>query len=449
VSAYDAFWAGLTPDQRLQNRLDSWLHPPVTFVSPEAEEAFEARVRRMADAVLLERTPDRVPVPLLVTELYPLMRAGLSPYDGMYDFDKALRAYLDFNLDFQPDSMVSPRVATTPGRVFDLLDYRLYSWPGHGISREASFQYNEAEYMPAEDYDHLIDDPMDYVLRRYLPRIGGAFGGLEELGSAFDPVGITQAMSFIESFARPAVVDTLERLIQAGKEASAWRARINAATEQFQALGFPPLCGPQIRAPFDFLGDYLRGTREISLDLYRRPEKVIAACERLTPLLIRWTLDKTTPRTIPCLFGPLHKGDDAHMSKEQFETFYWPSLRAVLLALIEQGFIPLLFAEGKMDSRLERIAADMPRGRSVWLLDRTDMAFAKATLGRVAALQGNVPLSLIQAGTPAAVRDYCRKLIEIAAPGGGFLLDTGAAMQQGNDDTIRAMIEAARDFGVY
>jgi len=54
-------------------------------------------------------------------------------------------------------------------------------------------------------------------------------------------------------------------------------------------------------------------------------EKVVAACERLAPVLVRWTLDKTTPGTLPCLFGPLHKGDDAHMSMEQFDTFYWPS----------------------------------------------------------------------------------------------------------------------------
>jgi hypothetical protein len=445
----DLSWADRSPDQKLQRRLAAWLNPPIRFSSLEAEEDYKTRVRRLSDAIRLEKTPDRVPVPLLVTELYPLARAGLSPYDGMYDFDKASKAYFEFNLQFQPDSLVSPRVATTPGRVFDLLDYRLYSWPGHGIPPDASFQYHEAEWMPAEDYDHLINDPMDYLLRRYLPRVAGAFAGLEQLGNAFDPVGITQAMSFVESFARPAVVESLERLIAAGREAAAWRARLTAGVEELQAAGFPPLCGPQLRAPFDFLGDYLRGTREIALDLYRRPEKVIAACERLTPLLIRWTLEKTTPDTIPCLFGPLHKGDDAHMSLEQFDTFYWPSLRAVLLALIDEGFVPLLFAEGRMDSRLERIAADLPPGKTVWLLDRTDMGHAKATLGRIAALQGNVPLSLLQTGTPAEVRDYCRRLIEVAAPGGGFLLDSGAAMQQGRDENVRAMLQAARDYGVY
>jgi len=34
---------------------------------------------------------------------------------------------------------------------------------------------------------------------------------------------------------------------------------------------------------------------------------------------------------------PLHKGDDTFMSRKQFETFYWPSLKKVMDALIEEG----------------------------------------------------------------------------------------------------------------
>jgi uroporphyrinogen-III decarboxylase len=436
-------------DTKLERRLGAWLNPAVDFVSAEAHEAYTGRVTRLADAILLEKTPDRVPVPLLATELYPLARAGLTPYDGMYDFELTSAAFVDFNLEFQPDSMVSPRVATTPGRVFDLLDYRAYSWPGHGIPREAGFQYNESERMTADEYDHLIDDPTDFLLRTYLPRVAGAFRGLGVLGSVYDPLSITQASGFVESFARSEAIDSLETLIEAGKEAAVWRARVAEVVGRLQSLGFPPLAGPQARAPFDVLGDYLRGTREVAMDLYRRPEKVIAACERLAPALIRWTLEKTTPDTLPCLFWPLHKGDDAHMSPDQFRTFYWPTLRRVILAFIEEGFIPLLFAEGKMDSRLETIAADLPRGRTVWLLDRTDMAHAKATLGRVAAIQGNVPLSLLQTGTPDEVRECCRRLIEVAAPGGGFLLDSGAVIHQGKDENLRAMLQAARDYGTY
>jgi uroporphyrinogen-III decarboxylase len=146
---------------------------------------------------------------------------------------------------------------------------------------------------------------------------------------------------------------------------------------------------------------------------------------------------------------PLHKGADGFMSQEQFGTFYWSSLRAVIMGLIDEGFVPLLFGEGKMDSRLERIAADLPKGKTVWILDRTDMTHAKATIGKVSAIQGNVPLSILQTGTPEQVTEYCRRLIEVAAPGGGFILDSGAVLHEGNQENIRAMIQAAHDYGTY
>jgi hypothetical protein len=52
-------------------------------------------------------------------------------------------------------------------------------------------------------------------------------------------------------------------------------------------------------------------------------------------------------------------------------------------------------------------------------------------------------------GTPEEVRKYCRDLIEVAAAGGGFLLDSGAALYTAKPENTRAMIAAARDFGAY
>jgi hypothetical protein len=442
-----ASWADKTPDQKLEHRLRSWLNPPVSFVSPEAEEAYRSRVTRLADAMLLQKTPDRVPAPLLVAEVYPAVWGGLTPYDAMYDFDRASQAFVDFNLEFQPDAMVPPMIATQPGSVLDLLDYRLFSWPGHGIPREASLQYVEKEWMKAEEYDDFIADPADYLMRRRIPRIFGALQGFSKLGYALDTGYLN--FGYFAAWTQPEVLDSLATLMAAGREAAAWLGKVGGVLQQLQSLGFPPYYTLMCQAPFDLLADLLRGTKEMSLDLYRRPEKVLAACERLAPLVVKWVLGNSTIDSPPCVFWPLHKGDDAHMSAEQFKEFYWPTLRKVALSLIDEGFIPVFFGEGKLDTRLEVIAADLPVGRTVWLLDRTDMAHAKATLGKVAAIQGNVPLSLLQTGTPEQVREYCRKLIEVAAPGGGFLLDSGAALHQGNAANLHAMIRAASDFGTY
>jgi uroporphyrinogen-III decarboxylase len=136
------------------------------------------------------------------------------------------------------------------------------------------------------------------------------------------------------------------------------------------------------------------------------------------------------------------------MSDEQFRTFYWPTLRKVILGLVEQGLIPFLFAEGRYGSRLEAVS-DLPKGKTVWLFDQTDMARAKETIGRVACIQGNVPLSLMHAGTPREVEAYTRRLLEVAAPGGGLIVDLGAVADSGRDENLHAMIRTVKEYGVY
>ena len=148
------------------------------------------------------------------------------------------------------------------------------------------------------------------------------------------------------------------------------------------------------------------------------------------------------------VFLPLHKGADGFMSDEQFHTFYWPTLRAVLLGLIEEGCIPFCFAEGRYGSRLEAIM-DLPKGKTIWLFDQTDMAKAKETIGQVACIEGNVPLSLIYAGTAEETAAYVRNLIDTAGKGGGFILNIGAVADEGKEENLRAMIETALEYGRY
>jgi uroporphyrinogen-III decarboxylase len=145
---------------------------------------------------------------------------------------------------------------------------------------------------------------------------------------------------------------------------------------------------------------------------------------------------------------PLHKGADGFMSDRHFRTFYWPTLRKVVVGLINEGLVPLLFAEGGYNSRLEAIS-DLPRGKTVWWFEATDMARAKETVGKVSCIAGNVPLSLLLAGTPAEVEDYCRDLIRKAGRDGGFILTTAAGMTGSKPANVKAMIECTKEAGVY
>jgi hypothetical protein len=73
---------------------------------------------------------------------------------------------------------------------------------------------------------------------------------------------------------------------------------------------------------------------------------------------------------------PLHKGADGFMSDKHFQTFYWPTLKKVIMGLINEGFVPLLFTEGGYNSRLE-VISDLLKGKTVWWFENTDIARAK------------------------------------------------------------------------
>jgi hypothetical protein len=441
-------WTDMTADERLQTRFHIFGNPSLPFASPKAEAEYKARAARLTDAFLLRETPDRVPVTTL-NQFYPAHRMGYTPHDVMYDQDKAAKAWLGYARSLQPDAMVGPAIAAGgAGPIFDALDYKLFSWPGHGVPKDASFQYVEKEWMLPEEYDDLIHDPTDFLLRTYLPRTNGALAGLAKLDPPFGMVQLAGADFWVASWGDPGLQEAVSKLMEMGTQAASWAQSTIGVDMRLIAEGFPSHPGLVTWAPFDFLGDTLRGTRGIVTDLYRRPEKVLETCDRLLPVLLKYVTRKAAPYVPPTVFIPLHKGADGFMNDEQFRTFYWPTLRKMCLGLIEQGLVPYLFAEGAYNSRLE-IIRDLPPGRTVWHFDQTEMRKAKEALGNIACIAGNVPLSVLQLGTPDQVTAYCRALIAQVKGEGGFILDVGAGADTAKEENFAAMMRAAKEYGVY
>ena len=78
--------------------------------------------------------------------------------------------------------------------------------------------------------------------------------------------------------------------------------------------------GAFTQAPFDTLGDFFRGTKGLMLDMYRRPDKVIKACEKLLPIMFETAINATRMSGNPRVFIPIHKGLDGFMSGERVQT---------------------------------------------------------------------------------------------------------------------------------
>jgi hypothetical protein len=440
----DKAWSQLSPDEKLERRFDAFCNPGLEFTSPEAAADYKARATRLKKALLLEGEPDRVPVTVLAG-YYPATRKGLTPYDVTQDYGKAAEAWYECNHHLQADALIAPNFAAIPGRAFEAIDTKILSWPGHGVAKEASFQYAEKEWMAEDEYDLLIDDPTDFLLHYYLPRVAEGLSGFAKLASPLDMIEIVAGPGWMARWADPDVQATLEKLAAAGRESQAWGGAIYPMLGRLVADGFPGLVQCMSKAPFDVIGDTLRGVRGVIMDLFRRPDEVLEACNRLAPVMVKWVTRRANPYTSPLVFMPLHKGADSFMSAEQFQKFYWPSLKKVIEGLVADGFVPYLFAEGAYGTRLETIAADLPKGRTVWQFDRTDMKRAKQILGGTACIQGNVPGSLLQLATSEEVTAYCRDLIENVGPGGGFILDVGAVLDDAKPGNVEAMIQAAKD----
>jgi hypothetical protein len=439
-------WAQLTPAQKREHRLNQFLNPSdIKFVSPEAAKNYKIRAQRIVDAFNVKE-PDRIPISMPVGNL-PLMLQGVSMHEAMYDIEKGIAACNVFNEKYAEELEYFAFPMVAPGKALELLDYKLYAWPGHGLSTSApNYQFVEGEYMKVEEYEDLVRDPSDYWLRTYLPRIFGAFESFRMLSPLPDileiPTGQLMPLAF------PQVQESLQRMIDAGKDLQK-RNEISARMMgSGPANGFPATMGMLNVAPFDAIGDTLRGTKSVMMDMFRYPDKLLKGVEVMTDLIIHSILHHPMASKALTVIFPLHKGADGWMSPKQFETFYWPSLKKVMDALINEGIICLMFAEGGYNTRLESIA-DFPKGSVVWWFDQTDMAKAKKVLGSKFCIQGNVPSSLIVTGSPADVKERCRKLIEDCGKGGGYILGAGCVADDPKLENLRAMMAAVKEYGVY
>jgi uroporphyrinogen-III decarboxylase len=184
------------------------------------------------------------------------------------------------------------------------------------------------------------------------------------------------------------------------------------------------------------------------LDMYRRPDTVIKACEKLLPYMLDMGVKPAKASGNPRVFIPLHKGIDGFMSLDQFKKFFWPTLRELMVGLINEGLVPIPFWEGNCESRLE-VIKDIPAGKACYKFESTDMIKAKEVLGDTICIRGNVPLSILVGGTPDDVRQYCKKLIDVAGKGGGFIMDTATGVDDAKIENVRAMFDFTREYGVY
>jgi len=412
--------------------------------TPEAKAQYDARWQRIMDCVALKQ-PDRMPVSFYAT--FWLARYGKISYkELMYDYEKTKAIFEQAVLELEPDAVGPLVAATASGRSLDALGFKQLQWPGHGVGDNQTFQYLDREYMFADEYDEFLFDPTGFYLQKYLPRVASAFEGLEEL-PVFPGLHYFRLINSVRAFNKPAVRACFERIVKAAEEIERHGNHAAESHRRINALGYPLLSGINSVAPYDFIADYFRGATGIMKDLYRHRDKLLALLDKAAVFLLRMTVTNARASGIPLVMVPIHWAPDAFMSQKQFETFWWPSFRKMMIGMIDAGLIPMPLWEADCTKRLETIR-DIPAGKAIYWFERTDMVKAHEVLGDVVALRGNLSASLLTTGTPEDVDAAVKHLVDkVWNKGGKLILDGSFGLPDETPvENARAMFKAARKY---
>jgi uroporphyrinogen-III decarboxylase len=401
--------------------------------------------KRITDAIQLKLT-DRVPV---ITSMgyFPAKYTGIPCSAAYYDYDAWYEAYRKTLKDFPADIIFQQPFM--PGKALEILAPKQNRWPGYGVEPYQGHQAIEIENMEAEDYDDFIKDPSDYIFRIHMSRVSDKLAGLAMLPKLSSMGnGSMGAQMLAVMMATPEVSRAIDTLMKTGREMRRWRKKMDKFNKMVLDMGFPQYFQGAAMPPFDVISHSMRGMAGTMLDMFRQPEKLQAACEKILEL----TLERPVPP--PSEFGNIRifmtntRGSDDFMSKKQFDTFYWPTFKRLVMTLIERGMTPCIFFEGNFTSRLEYLL-EFPKGKMLVRVDTTDIYRAKEILKDHLCIEGNVPSSLLQVGSVQDVKDYCKKLIDVVGKGGGFILAPRSSTDEVKPENLKAMIEFTQEYGRY
>lgn len=427
-------------------------------------ELYREKEQRVAAASQLQ-IPDRVPVTIQTT-VFACRYAGIPLSAMYYDHNAYRMASLLASLEFDADTSGIGMFANS-GTIMELMDPKISAWPGGNLPPDTPYQFVEGEYMKQDEYDILLNDPTNFVLRYYLPRVYGMCAPLTDLPNFRDMIGGLGMQGIAAMFASPDFRQLGSILVKIYEEQDKQFKEQAEFTEKMIRLGFPPEYvggGAMVMrgggsggggvgvggAPFDMISDFLRGMRGTMLDMFQCPDKLMAATEKL----FEWRLqgarpfepdENGNPRR---MFMALHRGSDGFMSVKDFEKFYWPTLKKAILTTIDLGCNVAPFFEGVWNERLEYLS-DFPKGRVVFHCELTDVFRAKQIIGDRLCIQGGVPPTILQAGTPQEVEEHVKKLIKEVGKGGGLVVGPGSAMDYAKPENVHAMIETVKKYGQY
>lgn len=361
--------------------------------------------------------PKRVPIEISITFDASIEYAGLNLKETQYDLNSYEVFFDKICEEFPMDKMPVTMSSRTP------LYPKIMGSKAFVMSQNGHMQHPDVSCMEVDEYDEFIADPYKFIVDKCIPR----------LFTQISYPDMRSALNFAKGY---------KASIDNGAKTGGAMAKMN------EKYGFAVLPrGPLSEAPLDFLADQIRSFTHIIGDIRRYPEKVLAASDALIPFMaVLGTLPSSGRygRT----FLPLHMGP--FLNQNQFEKFWWPSFAKLMNYFKANDMGVKIFVEQNWMAKIDTLTT---------LTDRVEMQFeygdpklVKKKVGKDHIISGLYPITMLQTATKQQCVDKAKELIDILAPGGGYVfnMDKGIYSLKGNAaDNLKAVIETVRNYGVY
>jgi uroporphyrinogen-III decarboxylase len=394
----------------------------------DMEKIYNQRLKRYITA-LKNGKPDRVPMRIFAAE-FTSNYSGYTIQELTHQYEKAFAAVRKCAKDFQWDATVINMIYVWSA-LADHFGLKYYKFPGIELPPDTGFQYfepssEEEAFMKEDEYDLLINSPTEFLANVWMPRVS----------TNLVPIG------------EPNTYRNNIAWLKGGIALMDYFGACEKAVEKLKnECGTVSAIAGILKAPFDILSDKLRGFRQVSVDVYRQPDKVEAACEALMPHLLQNAKFTSDPaKQVPVTVW-LHRG--TMFSEDMYKRFFWPTMKEIIVKLWEEGIQTLWYAEGDWNKWL-KYTEELPEKSIIYHVDKGDIFEVHKRIGEKFCISGGIPNDLLAYGNPYEVEEYVKKLIDTVGKDGGYIIDAAAILQDdARVENVKAITDAVLKYGEY
>jgi len=419
----------------------------------DAKANYDARVKRVMTAAA-NKEPDRVPI-MPAMSPFAVDYYGYSMAKLTYDANIGVEVALKYLEEFQPDAAMGGYSNAGKGPILELIKPKSCAWPGAPDKRVPDDSYHQFLEFPVlleEEMPFFERDFTGWTIRQGLPKVSELLEPFADWNTS--AIGVNYDVSSLASqLSNPEmrnVIETLWKIDDMNKEIQ----KINAeGMKKMNEMGFPSFGIPLgAGVPFDAYSDFYRGTLDSMVDMYENRgviERFIDERFERTIANVR-AATKANEAYKDSKWGSiiLHKGMDGFMTEEQYVNLYWKHLRAIINEITSAGFKCYVYTEGGYTSRLDHLT-EVDKNMVVYHFEKVDLELAHKKLGDIACIAGGFHPPIVEMGTKQQVVDEVKRILDICAPGGGYIFEGGSSFGKAPIENVRAMFETVLEYGKY